>query len=219
MSLKGIIFDFDGTILDTESTDYRAWQDVFSAFGHNLPLIDWMKGIGSTDMFVPEAYLETRLGYVIDRSHVVNLHDEKCIALENALPLMPGVREYLNEAKDLDLKIGLATSSPCNRIHRHLARLNIMSYFDAVKCREDVSFTKPNPELYITVLNALHLSPGEVLAFEDSPNGVIAAKAAGIQCVAIPCMMTQTLEFDADHRLNSLVDYPLNHFVKLFAQE
>ena len=89
-----------------------------------------------------------------------------------------------------------------------------MPYFESIKTRDDVTEAKPNPELYLLVLNALGVRPGEAIALEDSPNGVLAAKAAGMFCVAIPNQLTCHLSLDrADIQLNSLAELPLESLI------
>lgn len=110
----------------------------------------------------------------------------------------------------MGLKIGLASSSGGDYVRGHLRRLELFGYFHVTKCFEDTELHKPDPEPYLAVLEAIGVSPGEAVAFEDSPNGVAAARAAGIFCVAVPNPMTQCLSLaHADHCLKSLADEPL----------
>jgi beta-phosphoglucomutase-like phosphatase (HAD superfamily) len=96
-----------------------------------------------------------------------------------------------------------------------LERLELFSFFDAIKCFEDTPTHKPDPEPYRAVLEALQVTPGEAIAFEDSPNGVASAKAAGIFCVAIPNPVTMRLQLDhADHRMTSLAAQSLHELLQ-----
>jgi beta-phosphoglucomutase-like phosphatase (HAD superfamily) len=100
-------------------------------------------------------------------------------------------------------------------VRGHLARLGLYQRFDAIKTADDVKRTKPDPELYVAALTALGVQPTEAVVFEDSPNGVTAAKAAGIYCVAVPNRVTALMKLDhADLRLNSMADLPLASLVK-----
>jgi beta-phosphoglucomutase-like phosphatase (HAD superfamily) len=92
-----------------------------------------------------------------------------------------------------------------------LERLALYEYFTATKCVEDTGTHKPDPGPYLAVLNALNVLPSEAMAFEDSPNGIAAAQAAGILCVAVPNPMTQHLQLDhADYRLDSFASLSLS---------
>lgn len=95
-------------------------------------------------------------------------------------PILPGVRECLSAARELGLKVGLASSSGREYVCGHLQRLRLFHYFDTTKCFEDTTEHKPNPGPYRAVLDTLGIAPHEAVAFEDSPNGVASAQAAGI---------------------------------------
>jgi HAD superfamily hydrolase (TIGR01509 family) len=123
---------------------------------------------------------------------------------------LPGVEVYLHEAKQLGMQLGVASSSSSEWVKGHLKQLGLIEYFDTIKCADDVQRAKPDPELYRAALSALNSLPGNGLALEDSPNGVLAAKRAGMRCVAIPNTMTASLDFDhADLRVASMAEMPL----------
>lgn len=211
MTIKAIIFDFDGLILDTETSDYLSWQAVYASFGCELPLAMWQEHIGSVDSFNPYLYLEQLLGGPIDRTAV---HDQRKLLDQQLLAqqtIMPGVLDYLTDAKRLGLKIGLASSSAHSWVDGYLIQLGIVSYFDIVCCRDDVGHvSKPDPTVYLAAIDGLAVAPHEALALEDSANGALAAQRAGLYCVAIPNQMTQGLSFGPiSYRLNSLADMPL----------
>jgi len=136
------------------------------------------------------------------------------MALIEAQPILPGVKQYLKDAKQLDLKIGLATSSTHAWVTGHLTRLGLIDYFDCIQSRDDVRRVKPTPEVYQNVINKLAVHPNEAIAFEDSPNGIKAAKSAGLFCVAVPNDMTRNLNLNqADLILSSLLDMPLSEVI------
>jgi putative hydrolase of the HAD superfamily len=124
--------------------------------------------------------------------------------------LMPGVAEYLRDAHRLRLGVGIASSSRRAWVVEHLKRFAIADAFDAIVCREDVAHTKPHPQLYLEAVKRLMVVPEEALALEDSSNGIAAAKAAGLRCVAVPTVMTAGLDLSrADMRIPSLGAVPL----------
>ena len=213
--IKALIFDFDGLILDTESPEFQVWQEVFAAHGHELRVELWADLIGR-----PRAYFDMYAHFKElngPRTDIEALRrDRRARVVELVLgqPVLPGVREYLREARGMGLKIGLASSSGGDYVRGHLKRLELFDYFHAIKCFEDTELHKPNPEPYLAVLDAVGVAPGEAVAFEDSPNGVAAACAAGIFCVAVPNPMTQSLSLDhADLCLKSLADEPLRRLL------
>jgi HAD superfamily hydrolase (TIGR01509 family) len=123
---------------------------------------------------------------------------------------LPGVVRHLEEARAMALKLGVASSSTSDWVRGHLARLGILESFDCIRCRDDVTNAKPEPDLYISVLECLGVRASEAIAIEDSPNGVLAAKRAGLRCVAIPNSITAGLDLgQADLILGSLAELTL----------
>jgi HAD superfamily hydrolase (TIGR01509 family) len=208
-----LIFDFDGTILDTETPEFRSWQTVYADFGCELPLAEWVLSIGLGQdqiTFDPYAYLQSCAGKIIDRD-VVRIRRRGIFAeLLAEEPLRPGVREYLTDAREAGLRLAIASSSDRAWIDGHLERFDLQGVFEVIRCADDVARTKPHPELYLSAASVLGISPSEAVALEDSPNGVRAAKSAGIFCVAVPNPMTVHLSFDGpDLTLPSLAEMPL----------
>jgi beta-phosphoglucomutase-like phosphatase (HAD superfamily) len=124
---------------------------------------------------------------------------------------MPGVVEYLDKAVEIGLKIGLASSSDRAWVVNHLTELDLIHYFDVVCTLEDVKLVKPDPDLYQKAVAGLDLLPDQVVAFEDAPNGILAAKRAGLYCVAVPNSVTRSLDLSgADLILDSFCELPLD---------
>jgi HAD superfamily hydrolase (TIGR01509 family) len=209
--IQAIIFDFDGLILDTETPDCQSWREVYESFGYELPLDLWKDNIGSAELFDPYLYLEEQMGRPVDRQAVRAQRRQRDDELLAAQRTLPGVETYLNEARQLGLKVGLASSSRHEWVDTHLTRLALFDHFDAICCRDDVeNRSKPDPAVYRAALDALDVEARNALALEDSPNGVLAAKRAGLICAAVPNQMTRGMSFDgADYQLNSLADLPL----------
>jgi len=121
------------------------------------------------------------------------------------------VREYIAEARRLGLTLGVASSSSVGWVDGHLRRLGLREAFAVVRCAGDVPRVKPDPALYLAVLDATGIAAGEAVALEDSPNGVLAAKRAGLACVAVPNPLTARLDLSAaDLRLGSLDELSLS---------
>jgi len=208
--IRAIVFDFDGLILDTEEPVYRSWLEVYEAHGELLPFERWVQIVGSTTTeFHPQHHLEERLGRPLSQEVLegrIGRRTEMILAQE----LLPGILQSIEDARGLGLKLGVASSSTRDWVSGHLERLGILGRFDCVRCRDDVNHAKPAPDLYLAVLDCLGVSASEAVAIEDSPNGVMAAKQAGMRCVAIPNSITATLDLSqADVVLRSLSDLPL----------
>lgn len=218
--IKGFIFDFDGLILDTESAIFQSWQEVYQAYGGHLSLADWVKIIGTADLFFdPQKELEHQIGYKLDWKPIETQRRASELALIEKLSPLPGVSELLQEAKAHGFKIALASSSPCSWVTEHLTRLDLIRYFDCLIASDDVQRTKPDPELFLTALKRLGIDAEEAVVFEDSLNGVLAAKRAGIFVVAIPNPLTDRLPLEqADLRVQTLASLSLETLLKMIDQ-
>ena len=213
--IRAIVFDFDGLILDTEEPVYRSWLEVYEAHGVELPFERWVQIVGSTTTgFHPQRHLEERLGRSLPKE-VLDGRIGRRTELVLAQKLLPGVVQHINQAKALGLKVGVASSSTADWVKGHLSRLGILEKFDCLRCRDDVANAKPEPDLYIAVLECLGVTASEAIAIEDSPNGVTAAKRAGLRCVAIPNSITAKLDLSgADVILGSLAEISLAELLK-----
>jgi HAD superfamily hydrolase (TIGR01509 family) len=212
--IKALIFDFDGLILDTEGPEYQSWQEIYQAYGCSLFLPKWTEAIGSHDTFAPYDDLAQQLGRPIDRAAVRAKQRTRFNELMADQSILPGVERYILMARELGLKLGLASSSSRSWVTGYLAQLKLEAYFDSITCGDDVERTKPDPALYLDTLQALKVKAHEAIALEDSPNGVLAAKRAGIFCVAVPNAMTQQLSFGlADLQTSSLADLSLEELL------
>jgi HAD superfamily hydrolase (TIGR01509 family) len=215
--IKALLFDFDGLIVDTESPIFKSWQELFEAHGCGLNMAIWSKIIGaSADAFDPYDDLEKLLGHAVDRKAL----EPGRVAREHGLvlqqPVRPGVQDYLASARRLGLKTGIASSSTGDWVLWHLNRLHLTEYFDCIRTREHVERGKPDPALYLTIVSQFQVQPAEAIALEDSPNGVLAARRAGIFCVAVPNPLTCSLPLDhANLLLDSLADMPLERLIEI----
>lgn len=147
--IKGLVFDFDGLIIDTETTAYLAYKEVFEQdYDVTLPLDLWALNIGtSNDHFDPFAYLQEQSGQEIDTEQTKQKIDARFKQLMAQISPRPGVVTYLETAKALGLKIGLATSSNRQWAHRYLTQFHLLDYFDSINTANDVTRIKPDPEL------------------------------------------------------------------------
>lgn len=213
--IKALIFDFDGIIIDSESPELLAWQEVFAARGRDLDLHVWADLVGRPRThFDLYSYFQEHIDPTVDIEALRKDRRARVVGLTEQQPVLPGIHDYLRGARDLGLKLGMASSSSTNHVHGHLQRLELLQYFHTTKCFEDTEAHKPEPAPYLAVLAELGVAPHEAVAFEDSPNGVTAARAAGIFCVAVPNAVTCRLPLDhADHRLASLADEPLEQIL------
>lgn len=213
--IRAIVFDFDGLILDTEEPIYRSWREVYEEHGEDLPFDRWVQTVGTADSFFqPQRNLEERLGRPLTEEVLTRRKDRRT-ALILSNQVLPGVVQRIDEARTMGLKLGVASSSTQEWVTGHLARLGILDRFDCVRCRDDVAHAKPEPDLFLAAAACLGVEPGESIAVEDSPNGVAAAKRAGMKCVAIPNLITARLDLSqADLILDSLADMTVGQLLE-----
>ncbi len=215
MTVKAVIFDFDGLIVDTETPAYQAWSKIYADYGVSLQLNIWVQCVGSShSSFDPVRHLESLTGKAFDRGRLFALKEELKSEICRTQGLLPGVLDRLTEAKSLGLPLAVASSSERSWVQGHSERLNIASFFSVWRTKEDVRLTKPNPELYLSAATGLGVKPEDCMVFEDSLNGVKAAKAAGAYCIAVPNPVTEGLDFSlADQRIKSLSEINLADFI------
>jgi HAD superfamily hydrolase (TIGR01509 family) len=210
-----LIFDFDGLILDTETASYKVWSDIFQSYGATLPITEWATCIGTTQgAFDVYTYLQSQVQQPIDVKEIARHHRDESLKIIDALEPRPGVLSYMSEAQKLRLPLALASSSDQNWVMRNLSRLNLAEHFHSIRTSNDVERVKPDPELYQLTLTTMGVKPHRAIAFEDSPNGIKAAKAAGIFTVAVPNSVTRQLPIeDADLRIESMADISLRELL------
>lgn len=217
--IKGVIFDFDGLIVDTETTWYEAFKEVFYESHHiNIDLLGYSQCIG-TGNDVLYNYFRELAGETVNCEMLEKHAAIRYETMMKAPILREGVKDYLDEAKQNNLKIALASSSSKSWVHKYLTQLNIMEYFEVINTQDDVSNIKPDPELYLKTLIDLGLSREETIVFEDSLNGLSAAKQAGIRCVIVPNNVTKHLKFENfDERIKSMGEISLSELLKRIEQ-
>jgi HAD superfamily hydrolase (TIGR01509 family) len=216
--IKALVFDFDGLILETETPAYETWSEIYREHGHELPRERWVQNIGASSWpFDALEHLASLVTTPFDRDAVKARREGRKAEIIAALETMAGVRDYLRDARRLGLKVGVASSASEAYVCGHLERLVVRDGIDAVVCREQVARGKPFPDLYLRAVEELGVAAGEAVAFEDSPNGIAAATAAGLRCVAVPNPITSALDLSgADLRLDSLGALSLEELIAQF---
>ena len=208
MTVRAVVFDFDGLILDTEEPEFLAWRQVWSEAGQELTLEEWSLAIGTVPEqsgFHPLVELVRRSGQDLDDKQVrarVRTLNHAAVA---AKAVTSGALEWAREARDLGLGVAIASTSERAWIDGHLPRLGLAEWWQVISCLEECGTAKPDPASYRLACQKLGVEPAAALAVEDSRNGLLAAKAAGLTCVVVPSPMTAHMDFgEADLVLSSL---------------
>lgn len=182
-----IIFDMDGTLIDTEKYFRRCWPKALAAFGYHMTDEQALSLRSLGRPFAPE-HLKAMFGDKIDYHQVREKRKElveECIK-EQGIQLKPGVRELLTWLKEHNIRTAIATATDMERTHRYLTQLGILGYFDKLISATMVKEGKPSPDIYLYACEQMGRSPKECIAVEDSPNGVLSAYRAGCKVVMVP---------------------------------
>ena len=206
-----LVFDFDGVVLDTETPLNTSWEEMYSRHGVHLGLELFASYIGGADYFDFHLDLEKQTGLTFDRQSL--MEERRAMYREHVSgnTVLPGVQDYLSEARACGFRIGLASNSDIGWVGSNLRELGLFDDFDVLKTRDDVVNVKPDPEIYLAALHDLKTEPRHAIAIEDSASGVAAAKSAGLFTVAVPNPITKYHNLDkADLVLDSLASTPFS---------
>ncbi len=219
--LKALIFDFDGLILDTETPEVLVWQSIYKEHGFELPVQEWEKTIGGYGLsnFDPSQHLSHLTSGRLDPVSLRSRYRKESDAIIHSNPILPGVIEMIEQAKETGLQVSIGSSSPHSWVDTHAKRLGIFHYFKYIICQDDVApgRTKPNPDIYLKALEVLKVQNTEAVVFEDSPNGVLAARRADIFAVAVPNPLTKSLGVSGDLTVSSLADLSVQELSQMIS--
>jgi HAD superfamily hydrolase (TIGR01509 family) len=212
MTIKGLIFDFDGLLIDTEMPCFSAWVELFSQFGFSFTKPDYQKIIGTNyHVYDPATHLSQLTNGILSPQEISERITTRTRELISSQPLRPGVLDFLYAAQRIGLSMAVASSSKRTWVEGYLDQFAVRHFFSVVAAAEDVLKVKPDAELYQLATRLLKVLPHEVMAFEDSTNGIKAAKAAGIYCVAIPNKITKEMDLSlADRIVDSITEIDLD---------
>lgn len=225
--ITALIFDFDGLLVDTETPAFVSWQLLYADYGQTLSLDDWKGALGTNHGFDA---LDHLLGLIQrnDPARAAHLRadSEALLAQRQRLktdlsrnqPLLPGVVSMLDQADAVGMPCAVASSSGRAWVEGWLRQHAILERFVLTRTADDVARTKPDPALFLSAAAGLGVAPEACLVFEDSPNGILAAHAAGMRCVAVPGAITSQLELPPVALwLRSLADLTLQEILASLA--
>lgn len=212
--MRALLFDFDGLLIDSETAGLRSWTELFVEFAQELDRVKWVEEVANgRGPVMPIAELEALVGDAIDWEEV----EVRRLARRNELICArPGVLPLLRSARTRGMRCAIVSNAPQWWIDEQLVHTGIPAdFFDVVVAKEEGRARKPAPDSYLVALEALRVGSEDAMAFEDSPLGVAAAKAAGISCVAVPNEVTEGLSFvSADWVLRSLSEVSLDQLLR-----
>jgi HAD superfamily hydrolase (TIGR01509 family) len=195
--VRALLLDFDGTMLETESSSYGSWRDLLAEHDYELTHDTWSAAVGTLGGVDPVALLERHLGAPVDRTELQDRQSALHREMLTEEVLRPGIQRLVDDARARGVHAAIVTSASERWVREHLRRLGLdRDWEDIVAADGDPARAKPAPLLYEEALALLGVSPAEGVAIEDSPNGVTAAKAAGLVAVAFPNPITERMNLD-----------------------
>lgn len=206
--LSAVVFDMDGVIVDSHPAHCRAWKEFLLLFGKNVSdnelnfVLDGRKRNEILSHFLGPLTEEQLKAYG-------KLKDEFFWRTTSEIVPIPGVLEFIENIRKAGIALAMATSASAKRTCSTLERLGLLPYFAAIVTGDDVRDGKPHPEIYQLACKRANFSPSDVVAIEDAPSGVRAAKSAGLKCLGIASAQS-------DRALTAAgADYVLADFVSL----
>lgn len=199
MRFKAVLFDHDGTLVESEGRHFALWNQVLAPYGFALTLAQYKDFYAGVPTDSNAADLVERFGVKEAPQVLARLKNESAQAYlqANAFPLMPGVRESIAQLQAAHLRMGVVTGARAYAINATLRSHDLAAAFETVVSADDVVYSKPAPDCYLLALQRMGLQANETVAFEDTEHGVAAAIAAGLACVAIPTEMSAGHNFSA----------------------
>jgi HAD superfamily hydrolase (TIGR01509 family) len=204
---EAVIFDMDGVLVDSEPFGFEALRRVMARYGLGYSEDENAEFLGRTTLESCRI-LKDRHGLPDSAETLADFYIEGMLAQIAKGPIpMPGVPDVLERVRGRGYRLALASSAEVRLIHANLAALALDPLFEAVISGTQVGRGKPAPDVFLAAADRLAVAPDRCLVVEDSRNGLLAAKAAGMRCAVVPCAQTRHQDFrEADHRLTTLPD-------------
>ena len=209
-AFDAIIFDMDGTLVDTERLGFKGWDLAAAELGADVPRELAVSFVGHNEPAVL-AMLTDAIGDADLARRVFDLHWQKRRELaETELEAKPGALDTLRALKAEGYRLAVASSSGREIIEINLSRAGMLGYFDAITAGTEVENGKPAPDIFLLAAQKLGIEPARAAVIEDSPNGVRAGHAAGMQVYLVPDIIAPTPQIEAmTHEvLSTLADLP-----------
>lgn len=203
---EAVIFDMDGTLIDSINADFLAWQRLFADYNKSLTFQDYIPLLGIRSFSVANDFLEIKDEEERKKALADKLIYFREIVDELGINVIPYADDFIKHLKEHNIPLALATSSRRAKMKMVMEAVDLLSYFDVIVAGEDVTNGKPAPEIFLKAASMLRVQPENCIVFEDAANGVKAAKNANMKCVALASEHTGDLLGEADLVIDTFKD-------------
>ena len=209
---RAVLWDLDGTLVDSEEFHWRSWRDIMRVEGVELTYPQFLASFGQRNDRIVPAWL----GPGVDAARVDRIGEEKeaeyrRLAETHGLKPLPGAVEWLTALKAAGWKQSIASSAPLVNVEMMVRAAGLTGYFDAIASAEDVTAGKPDPQIFLRAAAKLQVPPGRCVVVEDAAAGVEGARRGGMRCIGV----TRNGRLNADVFVTSLADLPADAFERL----
>lgn len=201
--LKAILFDLDGTLIDSEQFHLGCWNEILAEAGIRLGIDEWIENYSGIPMPTNAKRLIEKYSLSFSHEELVKKRENTTLARlkTTEITLMPFAEEMLEFFKEKRLALALVTGSARPDVEALFERNGLAKYFDVIITRSEVTHSKPHPESYELCCRQLGVLPDECIAFEDTANGVKSAKAANLVCYAIQSRANEHAKLEAADKI------------------
>lgn len=217
MAIRGIIFDHDGTLVDSERVHMNVWQALLRQWDISLSeQTYWEHYLGVPTLRCAED-IQQRFQLPLDAQDLCRQKHAMTQKVMSEAPaeLLPGIEPMLKHCKDAGLRVAIASGASRAEIFSSITNHACLNHFNIVSCREDVPRNKPAPDVYLLALSKLGLNSHECVAIEDSQSGVSSAVSAGLYCIAIPQKYSAHQDFSQANFIAETPVHAWQHIVQI----
>lgn len=211
---KGVICDMDGTLIESTEADYLAWKRLFAEHNKELSFEDYFPLIGMKSAVVVQSRLLLE-GEEAKEALAKKMDYFSDIVTDSGIKTVPFATKLLQQLKERNVKLALATSSRRPKMKMVLQLTELLPFFDVIVTGDEVSRSKPAPDIFLKAAERLQLLPHECIVLEDAANGVKAAKNAGMKCVAITTTHSADLLTEADLVIDGFEELDIKKLVEM----
>lgn len=212
---RAVLWDLDGTLVDSEEFHWRSWRDIMRAEGVALTYPQFLASFGQRNDRIVPAWL----GAGVDVARMNRIGEEKeaeyrRLSEAHGLKPLPGAVEWLSALKTAGWQQSIASSAPLVNVEMMLRVAGLVGYFDAVASAEDVTVGKPDPQIFLRAAAKLQVAPARCIVVEDAAAGVEGARRGGMRCIGV----TKNGRLDADIFVEALTELPPDAFDRLIGR-